>query len=182
MSGTATIADRYARAIFELGVESGTLSSLAAEIRSFAQAYQDSLDLRSVVENPLLGGDQRDAVLRQIAQRLGLGTIALSTVRYLAARRRLLVLPEIAKRLATLSDEKEGIVRASVTSAGPLPEAFYLKLAAELTHKVGKKVVLDRHEDPSLIAGVLTRIGDNTIDGSLRGRLEHIERQLSSAS
>jgi F-type H+-transporting ATPase subunit delta len=181
MSGTATIADRYARAIFELGVESGGLSALATQIRSFAAAYQESLDLRSVLENPLLGADKRDAVLRRVAERLGLAPLALSAVRYLAARRRLVALPDIARRLGTLSDEKEGVVRASVTSAGPLPEAFYLKLAAELTHQVGKKVVLDRFEDPSLIAGVLTLIGDNTIDGSLRGRLEHIERALLSA-
>ena len=181
MSGHATIAERYARAIFELGVENNNLAALATEVRNFAEAYGLSLDLRSVLENPLVALEQRDKVLREVAGRLGLGPLALSTVRYLASRRRLGVLPDIARRLGGLSDEKEGVVRASVTSAGPLPEAFYLKLAAELTHRVGKKVVLDRHEDPSLIAGVLTRIGDNTIDGSLRGRLEHIERALLSA-
>jgi F-type H+-transporting ATPase subunit delta len=181
MAGTATIADRYARAIFELGVESNTLATLAGQISDFANAYQVSLDLRSVLDNPLLTAEQRDGVLRQVASRLGLDPLALNAVRYLTARRRLIALPDIARRLGILSDQKEGIVRASVTSASPLPEAFYLKLAAELTRKVGKKVVLDRHEDPALIAGVLTRIGDNTIDGSLRGRLEHIERELLSA-
>jgi len=180
MSGIATIAERYARAIFELGVEGGNLTALAADLRNFADAFVVSLDLRSVLENPLVLPEQRDKVLRQVAERLGLGPLALASVRYLAARRRLIALPDIARRLGTLSDEKEGVVRASVTSATPLPEAFYLKLAAELTHRVGKKVVLDRHEDPALIAGVLTRIGDNTIDGSLRGRLEYIERALSS--
>jgi F-type H+-transporting ATPase subunit delta len=180
MSGTATIAERYARAIFELGVESGSLTAFTAQIRSFAAAYEESLDLRGVLENPLVSAENRDGVLRQVAERLGLGELALSAVRYLAARRRLIALPDIARRLGSLADEKEGVVRATVTSAAPLPEAFYLKLAAELTHQVGKKVVLDRLEDPSLIAGVLTRIGDNTIDGSLRGRLDHIERTLLS--
>ena len=68
-----------------------------------------------------------------------------------------------------------------MTSAEPLPESFYQRLGEQLTTLVGKKVVLDRREDPTLIAGVVTRIGDNTIDGSIRGRLEELERQLLSS-
>jgi F-type H+-transporting ATPase subunit delta len=181
MSGTAAIADRYARAIFELGVEGGNLSALAQEVQNFASAYQESLDLRSVLENPLVAGEQRAAVLAEVASRLGVGDLALRTLRYLALRRRLPLLPEIARRLSTLSDEKAGIVRATVTSARLLSEAFYLKLSAELSRRVGKKVVIDRQEDPSLIAGVLTRLGDMTIDGSLRGRLDRIQSELLSA-
>ncbi|HEY3497546.1 MAG TPA: ATP synthase F1 subunit delta [Polyangiaceae bacterium] len=181
MSGHAAIADRYSRAIYELGVEGGTLAALTSEVQSFAAAYQTSQDLRSVLENPLVAHEQREAVLKDIAKRLGLGELALTAVRYLASRRRLVLLPDIARRLGTLADEKEGVVRATVTSAQPLSEAFYLKLTAELSRRVGKKVLLDRQQDPSLIAGVLTRVGDMTIDGSLRGRLERIERQLLSA-
>lgn len=180
MSSEATIADRYARAIFELGVESGTLAALADQIRRFAAAYSESADLRSVLENPLVPLEQRQKILGEVASRLGLGPSALNAVRYLATRRRLVVLPDIAKRLDSLSDEKQGVVRATVTSAAPLSEAFYQRLAEELAKLVGNKVVLDRREDPSLIAGVVTRIGDNTIDGSLRGRLDTLERTLLS--
>ncbi|HEV8549301.1 MAG TPA: F0F1 ATP synthase subunit delta [Polyangiaceae bacterium] len=180
MSGQATIAERYARAIFELGVESGTLAALVDQVRSFAAAYEESADLRGVLENPLVPNEQRDKILREIASRLDFGPSALNTVRYLARRRRLAVLPDIARRLDSLSDEKQGVVRATVTSATPLAESFYQRLAEQLATLVGKKVVLDRHQDPSLIAGVVTRIGDNTIDGSVRGRLENLERKLLS--
>ncbi len=121
-------------------------------------------------------------MLKDIAGRLGLSPLATTAIRYIASRRRLRSLPDIARRLGSLSDEKAGIVRATVTAASALPESFYEKLKAELEGITGRKIVLDRREDASLIAGVITRIGDNTIDGSLRGRLEHIERQLSSAS
>jgi F-type H+-transporting ATPase subunit delta len=180
MSSHATIAERYARAIFELGVESGTLAALVDEVRRFAGAYETSDDLRGVLENPLVPNEQRDKILRELASRLGLGPSALNTVRYLAQRRRLAVLPDIARRLDTLSDEKQGVVRATVTSAAPLSEAFYQRLSEQLATMVGKKVVLDRRQDPTLIAGVVTRIGDNTIDGSVRGRLETLERKLLS--
>jgi F-type H+-transporting ATPase subunit delta len=178
MGSASTIADRYARAIFELGVDDHSLPALAEQLQGFAATYAAELELRSVLENPVVPADKRDAVLRQVASSLGLGTIALNAVRYLASRRRLSILPDIAKHLATLSDEKAGVARAEVTSAGPLPEAFYARLAEELGAMVGRKVMLERRHDPSLIAGVVTRIGDNTIDGSLKGRLEELERQL----
>ena len=181
MAGQATIAERYARAIFALGVETGTLAALADQVRLFATAYADSLDLRSVLENPTVVAAQRDQVLAELGSRLELGPSALNTIRYLASRRRLPVVPDIAKRLQSLSDEQQGVVRATVTSAQPLPESFYQRLSEQLATLVGRRVVLDRRDDPSLIAGVVTRIGDNTIDGSLRGRLEQLERSLHAS-
>ena len=178
MASATTIADRYARAIFELGVESNSLSALAEEMQSFAATYDADVDFRSVIENPVVPAEQRAAVLREVGSRLGLGELSRRIVGYLARRRRLAALPDIARRLAALSDEKEGVARAVVTSAGPLPESFYGRLAEELGALVGRRVVLDRRQDPALIAGVVTRIGDNTIDGSLKGRLDQIERQL----
>jgi F-type H+-transporting ATPase subunit delta len=177
----ARIGDRYARAIFELGVESGELAALTEQIRNLAEVYAASPDLRSVLENPLVASEQRDQILSQIANRLGLGKLAQNSMRYLASRRRLHALPDVARRLAGLSDEKEGVVRASVTSATPLPEAFYQRLILELEAMTAKKIALERLQDPSLIGGVVTKIGDNTIDGSVRGRLEHLERQLKTA-
>ena len=177
----AQIGDRYARAIFELGVEGGELASLTEQIQSLAKVYVESPDLRSVLDNPLVAPEQRDQILGQVANRLGLGKLAQNAVRYIASRRRLFALPDVARRLSGLSDEKAGLVRASVTSATPMPEAFYQKLTQELEAMIQKKISLERHEDPSLIGGVVTKIGDNTIDGSVRGRLEQLERQLKTA-
>jgi F-type H+-transporting ATPase subunit delta len=178
MGSAATVADRYARAILELGVEDNSLPALTQQLQGFAATYAAELELRSVLENPVVPADRREAVLRQVATSLNLGPLAQNVVRYVASRRRLAALPDIAKRLASLSDEKAGVTRAEVTSAGPLPESFYTRLAEELGALVGRKVVLDRRQDPNLIAGVVTRIGDNTIDGSLKGRLEELQRQL----
>jgi F-type H+-transporting ATPase subunit delta len=174
-------AERYARAIFELGVESGNASDLVGKVEAFAAVYNGSLQLRVVLENPRVEASERDAVLREVAQRLGFGPLGLNAVRYLARRRRLRALPEIAERLRHLIDQKAGLVRATVTAAAPLPESFYEKLSRELEALTGQRVSLERREDPSLIAGVVTRIGDKTIDGSLRGRLEQLGRQLQSS-
>ncbi len=175
------VAERYAKAIFELANEAGQLSQVADQLGKLASAYSESKELRAVLDNPLVNEQQRETILKDVAGRLGLAQLALNSVRYIAQRRRLSVLPDIARRLSTLSDEKAGIIRATVISAAPLGEAYYTKLKAQLEKSTGKKVQLAREEDPSLIAGVVTRIGDNTIDGSLRGRLNDLERKLLHA-
>jgi F-type H+-transporting ATPase subunit delta len=174
------VAERYARAIFEIGVEANQVVELSAQIRSFADTYGSSRELQAVLDNPMVEAEKRDAMLRDVAARSGLTGVGLNAIRLLAHRKRLGSLPEIARRLATLADEKAGVVRATVTSAGPLPDSFYERLTQELESATQRKVTIDRHTDPSLIAGVVTRIGDNTIDGSVKGRLAEIERQLSS--
>lgn len=175
---SSAIVERYARAIFELGVEAGQLTQLSDHVREFAAAYATSPDLRMVGENPLVPEEQRDAVIKEVGTRLGMGELALNAVRLLARRRRLSALPDVAKRLGGLADEKAGIVRAKVVSAAPMAEDFYAKLAQKLEAKTRMKVVIEREQDPSLIAGVVTKIGDNTIDGSLKGRLQALERSL----
>ncbi len=172
------VAERYARAIFELGVEANQQAPLTSQIQKLADVYAGSPELRSVLDNPLVEESKREAVLKDLSTRLGLGQLAQNAIRLLAQRRRLFALPEIARRLGTLADDKAGVLRAVVTSAAPLPDSYYQKLVSELEKASSRKIVIEKKQDPSLIAGVVTRIGDHTIDGSLKGRLAELERQL----
>ena len=88
------------------------------------------------------------------------------------------MLPALAVELARLSDVRAGVVRATVTSAAPLTEATRQKLQQQLEKRTGKKVLLEVKQDPSLIAGLVTRIGDLVIDGSARARLAELRSQL----
>jgi F-type H+-transporting ATPase subunit delta len=172
----SAVCQRYARAIFELSLEGA--GELVQPIRDFAEVYRSSPELESVLDNPLVDQAQRDAILEEVARRVGVEGPALNVVRLLASRHKLRALPGIASRLAALSDRHAGIVRATVTSATALPDAVYQRLESELSNAVGRKVVLEKKQDPDLIGGIVTRIGDNTIDGSIRGRLNEVERQL----
>jgi F-type H+-transporting ATPase subunit delta len=174
----AAIAERYARALLELGQETHELAQLTEQIARVADVYAGNGELRAVLDNPIVAEAQREAVLRDVAARLDLKELAVNTLRLLARRRRLHALPDIAEALRTLSDQASGILRATVTSAAPLSPDYCEKLTRQLEHATQKKVVLDKRTDPSLIAGVVTRIGDHTIDGSLKGRLADLERQI----
>ena len=177
-----TVAERYARAIFELAAEAGQLSEVSTQLKAAAAAYAESPELRAILSNPQVKESARDALLKDLGARLALATLALNSVRLMAHRGRLSALPDVASMLEHLADEKAGVLRATVTTARPLTEELYQRLAAGLEKRTSRKVVLERREDPSLIAGAVTRIGDHTIDGSLKGRLAALERQLLAST
>ncbi|HVZ31472.1 MAG TPA: ATP synthase F1 subunit delta [Polyangiaceae bacterium] len=171
-------AERYARAIFELGAEAGQLDRLIQEITEFASSFSELPVLRRALENPVLEEGLRESLLRQLARRAELSPLTVNALLVLLRRRRLGALPGIARRLRSLSDEKNGIVRAKVVSASSLPETYFSQLRQALEHLLGKRVIVEHEEDPSLIGGIVARIGDNTFDGSIQGRLEELGRKL----
>ena len=169
------VARRYARAILELGVESGNLDGLVTEIASAADTYAASPELRAVLGDPLVSHAAKRGILTDLGRELGLSPVASNALRLLGDRRRLGILPAIAQILKEMNDLRRGVVRAEVTTAVRLSEGYYAKLQEQLARMTGKTVVLDRREDPELIAGVVTRIGDTVVDGSLRARLEEMK-------
>ena len=175
-------AERYARAIFELGVESGQLPAVSAEFDQLARVYAKDAELRGALSDPLASDERRQGLVHELATRLGLSELVRNALRVLSSRRRAGALPEIAELLRRLSDERSGILRASVVTAIDLPEAFFERLKGELEAATGRKIVLEHSRDASLIAGIVTRIGDNTIDGSIKGRLAEMERRLLTVS
>lgn len=174
------VAKRYAQAIFELGVESSSVAALTDEVKQMAHVYEASPELRSVLENPLVSEAERQGVIDELASRMGLSATGKNTLGLLAQRRRIAALPAISKELARLADERAGVLRGTVTSAGPLSEAYFQKLQREVERMTGKKVLLERLQDPELIAGLVVKIGDRIIDGSARARLDQMREQLLS--
>ncbi len=88
------------------------------------------------------------------------------------------MLPAIAGKLRELTDAKKGVLRAEVQTAMPLPEEYFTQLQQQLERVVGRRVVLDRKLDPSLICGVVVRVGDTVYDGSLISRLQQLRETM----
>jgi F-type H+-transporting ATPase subunit delta len=172
------VSRRYARALLEIGEAEGNLDALVAEIAKFVEVYEQSHDLRVAVESPLVALPAKQAILRELCDKLALGKTARSTVLLLGDRRRLLLLPEIATMLREMTDAKKGLVRAEVTTAVALSDGFYDKLKTTLERLSNKRVVLDKKHDPALIGGVVLRVGDLVLDSSLKTRLDGLKHAL----
>jgi F-type H+-transporting ATPase subunit delta len=175
-------AERYARAIFELAAEAGQLDRTSQEITEFAASFSELPLLRRALENPVLEEGQRETLLRHIARRAELSPLTINSLLVLLRRRRLGALPGIARRLRSMSDEKNGVCRAKIVSASSLPETYFTQLRQSLERVLGKRVIVEHEEDPELLGGIVARIGDRTIDGSIQGRLDELRRKLTATS
>jgi F-type H+-transporting ATPase subunit delta len=172
------VARRYAQALLELGVETSTLDQLVEEIATIAGAWDASADLRNALENPLVAHPAKKAVMTELCDQIGASPTTRHTVQLLIDRRRTKTLPHIAQYLREFADKRKGIVRAEVTTAAPLSDAYYARLQQQLEKMTGQKVVVDKRTDATLVAGVVTRIGDRIFDGSLRTRLQSLKDAL----
>ena len=173
-----TVAERYARAFYELAEEEGQLGEFSRNLQAACDAFGASSELRQVLTDPVLDQDRQLAVLEALLARLGITGLTQRALTVLGRRRRLSALPEITRRFQALADARGGVLRVRVTSAAPLDEGYFKRLVSEIERATGRKVAVERSVDPSLVAGVVTQIGDNTIDGSLKGRLAAYEDRL----
>jgi F-type H+-transporting ATPase subunit delta len=172
------VARRYAKALLELGLESGDLEIVVRDLEGLAEVWDRNAELRNVVENPLVTIEAKKAAMTEVAAALGAGATARNTALLLIDRRRARALPYIAGSLRELADARKGVVRAQVTTATSLPEPYYAKLQAQLERLTGMRVIVERQADTSLIGGVVTRIGDRIFDGSVRSRLQSMREAL----
>ncbi|MFO0603786.1 MAG: ATP synthase F1 subunit delta [Polyangiales bacterium] len=176
------VARRYARALYMIGVEENRLDALAREVKSLGDTVRTSAELASFLSNPVVPQAARRAVVTELLGRLTLSPVARNFALMLADRRRGHLLPDVADALAALSDERAGKVQAQVTSATALTDAQVQKVRAALERLTGKAVSVSHRVDPSLIGGMVTRIGDKVYDGSLRTRLDEIRQAAAGAS
>lgn len=175
------LARRYARAIIDLAKEANLVDRVARDLNDFASMWKESPDLRELFSNPKFPADARKKVLTDLTTRAAASPIAKNSLLYLCDKGRLPQVADIADAFTQLAEEASGKVRAEVVSAAPLDAAYYTQLQKTLEQVTGKQVTVEKKTDPSLIAGVVTRVGDKVFDGSLRTRLTEIKESLNAA-
>ena len=175
---SGSVSRRYAKALFAIGEEKGNLLGLQKEVERAAEVWSGALDLRNTLSNPQISLAARKSVWEAVVRRLGVSPLGLNFLLLLFDKGRLVDLPGIARELGVLSDRKENRLRAEVTGAAPVPDAVVMRLKTALQRHTGKIVVMSKREDPQLIGGVVTRVGDLMYDGSVRTRLERMKEAM----
>jgi F-type H+-transporting ATPase subunit delta len=180
MARLSTAARRYAEAAFEIALRDKTVDAWRRELDAAAEALADPA-IADAVRNPSIPTTVReDAVRKGLAS--SVSAPVLNLIVFMIRRGRIDNLGQVAAEFRRLVDERNGIVHATATSALPLDKAELSALTARLEQMTGGTVELDVETDPSLLGGLVVRVGDRLIDGSVRGRLERLRAQLVSGA
>jgi|SRR5690348_15611137 len=180
MARRDTAARRYAEAAFEVATRDDTLERWRTELDVAAQLAGDERSLE-VLANPAIPGDERAAALRGLLGKRVSEPVQ-NLVQLMLRRGRIRELPRIASEFRRLDDRRQNIVHATATSATELTRDEVRALVARLEQQTGGRVALEEEVDPSLLGGLIVRVGDRLIDGSVRGRLERLRNQLISGA
>ena len=174
----ASLGGRYATALFELARDAKALDSVAKSLDAVKAALADSADFKALTTSPLIArADARKAVTAS-AKALKLDATTANFLGVLADNRRLGELPAILRAFRTLLANHRGETTADVTSAHPLDKGQQDALRQQLKTRLGRDVSIDLNVDPSLLGGLVVRIGSQMIDSSIRTRLNTLANAM----
>jgi F-type H+-transporting ATPase subunit delta len=173
-----TVARRYASALADVAVESNEQAEVKAEVDAWTELLETNPQLKEVFANPTVPYDQKRKVLDDLIDRTKVRGTTAGFLRVLLKNQRLAQLKEVAERYSYVLNERAGIVVADITTARPIPENVQNALHDSLTSHTGQTVRLSFATDPSIIGGVIARIGSTIFDGSVQSQLERLAGNL----
>jgi F-type H+-transporting ATPase subunit delta len=176
------VAGRYASALFSLAQESGQTDAVAEALANLEAMIAKSPDLERLVRSPVFSAADQIKALDAVLAQAGVGGLAAKFVRLVATKRRLFAIREMIAGYRKLHDAERGVTRAEVTSAAPLTDANVAALKDALRKASGgRDVDLDAKVDPSIIGGLIVKLGSRMVDGSLRTKLNAIRLAMKEA-
>lgn len=172
------IAKRYAKALFNLAEGDGKVEQYGQELDGFVRLSGELPELANAIQNPLYPEAARKSVFHAIAQGVGLSPILNSFINLLIEKKRVQNVGEIAEYYHKLIDEYANVARAQITAATQLDENVIQEIAQTLEKMTGKHVVVEFQQDAGLIGGVVAKIGDMVLDGSVKRQLLNFKETM----
>ena len=173
-------AARYAKALLDVAIAESNPDQVERDLSWFVSTTSEHPELQRVLVNPVVPAARKRAVMEQLAATAGVAAPVAKLMRLLAERDRLALLPDLLDVYRERLREHRRVVNAEVTTATPLAPERAEALRQRLADMTGRTVTMTTTVDPSLIGGVVTRIGSTVYDGSVARQLQAIRQSLSS--
>ncbi|RHW16704.1 F0F1 ATP synthase subunit delta [Sphingomonas gilva] len=174
----ASLAGRYATALFELACEAKTIDAVESSLAKVRAALDESDAFRTLATSPILSRGDAAKGVAAAADSMKLDGTTRNFLGVLAENRRLSQLPQIIRAYRTLAAQHRGETTAEVSSAHPLTDDQVAELKKQLRARVGSDVTVDLKVDPSLLGGLVVRLGSQMIDSSIRTRLNTLAHAM----
>jgi F-type H+-transporting ATPase subunit delta len=174
------LAERYAGALVDVALENQQADLVKQELAAFAAMVRESPELHAFLSNPSIARASKHAAIEQLVARMGASRTLRNYLFVIVDQRRAAMLAEIEQAFSMLLDARQGIMQATVTSAGDLTPEERAELDAALAKLTGKKVQAQFNTDPALIGGAVVKIGSTIYDGSVRAQLDRLRARMIS--
>ena len=174
----ASLAGRYALALFELARDQKQLDSVGDSLAAVRQALAESDDLRELTTSPLIGRDEAVKAVAAVADEMNLDPLTGNFLGVLARNRRLAQLGNVIRAFNTLAARHRGEINAEVTSARPLDDDQLDAIRKNLRTRMGRDIAVETHVDPAILGGLVVKIGSQMIDGSIRTKLNNLAQAM----
>jgi F-type H+-transporting ATPase subunit delta len=172
------VAERYASSLFEVALEAGSIDGVSSDLDRFQAMMDESNDLRRLVLSPVFSADEQMRAVSAVAEKAGIQGSVGNFLKLVASNRRLFALPGMIRAFRQIVAAHRGEVTAEVTSAHALTPAQEQELKSALKGVTGKDVVIAVKVDPSLLGGLIVKVGSRQIDTSLRTKLSTLKLAL----
>lgn len=167
----ASLAGRYASALFDLARDERQIDAVGQSLDRLNASLADSRELQGLVSSPLVSREAAGKALAAVAPGIGLDPVTTRFVGVLARNGRLRQLPDVIRIFQRLAADHRGETTAEVTSARPLDDDQVAALKTQLGARVGRDIRIDARVDPSILGGIVVRLGSQMIDASIRTKL-----------
>jgi len=171
-------ARRYAKALFELAQQDKQLVTIRERLGQIDQIIRTQTELRDLCQNPRYHQEEKKRILASLADRIGSPPLLKRFMDLLVQKNRLSQLPDITKAFGILVDEAQGVEHVRVRAARPLSKDQQAQLKRQLETLIRRDVDLVVDEDPALIGGMVVYAGSRVYDGSVKGQLQRLRREL----
>ena len=172
------VSKRYAKALFSLGQEDGNFEQYGRELFEFAEFFRENEDFRKVASNPIFALEDRKKILEIVLDGSSFSGLMKNFLNLLLDKNRIEAIEAIAEHYSGLTDAVSGVARAEILTAMPLKNEVLEGIERSLEGLTSKKIKTEIREDKDLIGGIVVRIGDLVLDGSIRAQLEGLKESF----
>jgi F-type H+-transporting ATPase subunit delta len=177
-SSISAVAERYAGSLYELAADAGSVAEVERNLGSFEALLNDSPDLARLIRSPVFSAEEQAKAIAAVLDKAGIAGLTGNFLRVVARNRRLFAVPAMIKAFRRIAAEARGETSAEVTSAHALSPAQEDELKAALRKVAGKDVGITVTVDPSLLGGLIVKMGSRQIDTSLKTKLSSLKLAL----
>jgi F-type H+-transporting ATPase subunit delta len=181
-AGASGLGERYATALYDLADEQKLLDPVADDLRALRRLIDESADLKRLIRSPVLSRAEQGKAIAALAEKAGFQPLVRNILGLLAKNRRLFVLPETIEAYLAELAVRRGEVTAEVVSAQPLSDTQKQSLDERLQRAVGGKVAIETRVDPSLLGGLIVKLGSRMVDASLSSKLQRLQLAMKGVS